>query len=70
MPIGTKHNTEEPRGFSRSPFGDPASVDKEFRTKGFGDPITLTKSDDSNKGTTQSNEDSNNGTTFTDYTDD
>ena len=37
---GTKPIIEEPRGFGHSPFGDPSSVDKEYRTKGFGDPLT------------------------------
>lgn len=52
MAIGTSFNQEEPRGFGISPFGDPTTVDKEFRTSGFGDPITKMSADESSKGTT------------------
>lgn len=38
--VGTTHYQEEPRGFGISPFGDPDTVDKEYRTEGWSDPLT------------------------------
>ena len=41
----------EPRGWERSAWGQPDSEDVEFRTKGWGDPLTLFTDDDSPVGT-------------------
>lgn len=44
MAIGTEHIQTEPRGFGIQAFGNPDSEDKEFRTEGFGDEVTLHRS--------------------------
>jgi len=39
--MATTYTQMEPRGWGHSAWGNPSTEDKEFRTKGWGDPKTV-----------------------------
>jgi len=41
MSIGTEYTQLEPRGWSHSEWGQPSTEDKEFRTDGWGENVTV-----------------------------